>query len=147
MGRILSSLKSIVRRTPEAEERPAPRLVVSVPARLLMSLSRGDGSQRVVAATLNVSASGLAVLVPDLYVGNRPVVEGARLKTTLDLHPLGTVGMEGLVARVEPSGEEGQPGHILGVRITEMGESDRALYLHYIGTNGWESVLSGNDKL
>jgi hypothetical protein len=69
------------------------------------------------------------------------------LKVALDLHPLGTVEMEGLVARVEAAGGEETPGHVLGVKITRMGDGDRALYLQYIGTEGWERVLSGNDKL
>jgi hypothetical protein len=135
-----------LRRTPEAGEQAAPRFVVSVPARLLLSLSHEGGIGKLVAATTNISASGLAVLVPHLYIGTLPVSEGGRLRITLDLHPLGTVGMEAVVARVEAAGGEG-PGHILGVRITAMSEDDRALYLQYVGTRGWENVLSENDKL
>lgn len=146
MGRFLDSISSLLRRTPEAEERPAPRFVVSAPARLLLSLSREGGHDKLIAATTNISASGLAVLVPHLYIGTLPVSEGSRLRITLDLHPLGTVVMETVVARVEAAGGEG-PGHILGMRITAMSEDDRALYLQYIGTRGWENVLSENDKL
>jgi hypothetical protein len=51
------------------------------------------------------------------------------------------------VIRVERAGEAGRPGYILGVRITGMSGGDRALYLEYIGTRGWERVLSGNDKI
>lgn len=147
VGHILESIKTLLRRSPEADERPAPRFVVSVPARLLISLSHAGGADRVVAATVNISASGLAVLVPHLYVGTRPAGEGSELKITLDLHPLGTVEMEGLVSRVEAAGDEQPPGHILGVKITRMSDGDRALYLQYIGTKGWEGVLSGNNKL
>jgi hypothetical protein len=88
----------------------------------------------------------VGVLVPHLYIGNWPVSEGSGLRITLDLHPLGTVGVEAVVARVEAAGEQG-PGHILGVRITAMSEDDRALYLQNVGTKGWDSVLSGNDKI
>jgi PilZ domain len=147
MGRILDSIRSFMRRTPEAEEQPAPRFGVSVHARLLLSLSHADGPGKVIASTLNISASGLAVLVPDRYVDTRPVTEGSGLRITLDLHPFGTVEMDGLVARVEAAAGEQAPVHILGVKITHMSEDDRALYLQYIGTKGWESVLSGNDKL
>lgn len=126
VGRILDSVKSLLRRPPVAEEQPAPRFVVSVPARLLTSLSHAGGPGKVVAATVNISASGLAILVPNLYVGTRPVGEGSELKITLDLHPLGTVEMKGLVVRVETAGEGERTGHVLGVRITRMGEGDRA---------------------
>lgn len=147
MGRILDSIKSLLRRTPEAAEQAAPRFVVCVPARLLLSLSHNSSPGKVIASTQNISASGLAVLVPHLYVGSHRLTEGEELKISLDLHPLGTVEMEGRVARVEATSEEGSAGHILGVRITGMSAGDRALYLQYIGTKGWERVLSGNDKL
>jgi hypothetical protein len=75
------------------------------------------------------------------------MTEGSGLRITLDLHPFGTVDMDGLVAHVEAAAGEHAPVHILGVRISHMSEDDRALYLQYIGTKGWESVLSGNDKL
>lgn len=146
MGRILKSIKSLLQRTPEADEQPAPRFVVSVPARLLLSLTHASGSEKVIAATLNISASGLAVLLPHLYVGTRQVREGTGLKITLDLHPLGTVEMDGVVARVQAAGEDETPGHVLGVKITRMSDDARALYLQYLGTRGWENVLSGNDK-
>lgn len=51
--------------------------------------------------------------------------------------------MNGLVVRVERAGEGEQPGYVLGVRITRMDHGDRALYLQYIGANGWERVSAG----
>jgi len=74
-------------------------------------------------------------------------MEGTELKILLDLHPLGTVEMDGLVARVEAMEEGERSGYLLGLKITEMSNDDRALYLEYIGTRGWERVLSGNDKI
>ena len=117
MGRILGSIKSLLRRAPEADEQPAPRFVVCVPARLLLSLSHDSSPGKVIASTVNISASGLAVLVPHLYVGSHRLSEGDGLQLTLDLHPLGTVEMTGLVARVEATQEVESPECLLGVIV------------------------------
>ena len=55
--------------------------------------------------------------------------------------------MSGLVVRFESAEGGGTTGRVLRVKMTQMSEDDRALYLRYIGTKGWERVLSGNDKL
>jgi len=153
MVRILATLRSLLRRTPAADEQAAPRFVVSTPAHLVVGIadaramhSAGTG-RKLIGGTHNISASGLAVLVPSLDTGSRAIMEGTELKILLDLHPLGTVEMDGLVARVEAMEEGERSGYLLGLKITEMSNDDRALYLEYIGTRGWERVLSGNDKI
>jgi hypothetical protein len=140
------------RRAPAQSAEAAPRFVVALSARLLLSISHdeeaagGSTSQKLIASTQNISASGVAVIVPSLYVGNRPVGEGGAVRITLDLHPLRTVELRGLVVRVEAISEGERPGHLLGVKITGMSNDDRALYLEYIGARGWERILAGDDS-
>lgn len=148
MKRFLRTILSS-RRAPPRPIEAAPRFVVAVPARLLLSISHeeetgGSTPRKLVGSTHNISASGVAVIVASLYVGNRPVTEGGAVRITLDLHPLGTVEVRGRVARVEAFSEGERPGHLLGVKITDMSNDDRALYLEYIGTRGWERVLVGD---
>lgn len=75
MRRILGQINSLLRRAPKAEEQAAPRFVVSVPARLLAGITDAAAMQgaparpKIVGGTLNVSASGLAILVPSLDAG------------------------------------------------------------------------------
>ena len=141
------------RRAPARADEAAPRFVVALPARLLLSISHEedttDGSARskLIGSTENISASGAAVIVPSLYVGSRAISEGCAVRITLDLHPSGTVEMSGVVVRHEALEDSERPGHyLLGVRITKMSHSDRALYLEYIGAKGWERVLAGDDR-
>jgi PilZ domain len=148
-------LRSILspRRAPARPVEAAPRFVVALPARLLLSISHdeeaagGSPHQKLIGSTQNISASGVAVVVPSLYVGNRPVSEGGAVRITLDLHPQGTVEIGGVVVRHEALEDGERPAHhLLGVRITKMSHGDRALYLEYIGAKGWERVLAGDDR-
>lgn len=140
MKRILDSVRSVFRRgDDDGDRRAVPRVVVAAPARLLASITR-DG-EKVIASTVNVRVAGLALAVPPL---DRPISKDDRLQITLDLHPLGTVELFGLVRRVEDAEYGGRPGQVLAVTIVEIGHLERALYLEYIGTRGREKVLAGD---
>jgi hypothetical protein len=149
--RFLRTVLSL-RRAPAPAAEPAPRFVVALPARLLLSITHdeeaasGTTPQKLIGSTHNISASGVAVILPSLDVGHRAVGEGGAVRVTLDLHPLRTVELRCLVLRVEAITEGEQPGHLLGLKIVGMSNDDRALYLEYIGTRGWERVLAGDDN-
>jgi hypothetical protein len=143
MKKILRLIRSLFEREPD-DRRSAARVVVAAPARLLAGLSL-DG-QKIVAATVNLSAAGLAVVVPSPHIGTRPISKDDRLRITLDLHPLGIVEMIGLVRRVEGAEEGVRYGHVLALKIVQIGHLERALYLEYLGTRGWESVTAAGER-
>lgn len=141
LRRILDSILSLFGRGDDDDRRSAPRAVVASPSRMLAGVTH-DG-RKAVAATLNLSAAGLALAVPSLDAWGRPVSKGDRLRIALDLYPLGTVELVGLVRRVEDTEEGGRPGQVLAVKIVQMGHLERSLYLEYLGTRGWERAAAG----
>lgn len=128
----------------------APRFVAHVNTRLVLRLSLerpgGGNDQHLIGGTLNISETGLAVLTPTLAAGADLITEGSELRVTLDIYPQGVVTMRCVVVRIERLEQDDEFNNILGLRITQMSHADRALYLEYIGTRGWESVLTGNDN-
>jgi hypothetical protein len=144
MRRILDSLRSLFGRGDDDDRRSAPRAVVAAPAHLLAGVTR-DG-RKVIAATLNLSAAGLALAIPSRDAWARPVSTGDRLQIALDLYPLGTVELTGQVRRVEGAEEGVLSGQVLAVRIVQMGHLERALYLQYLGTRGWERAAAGGTE-
>ena len=146
MKRALQSVLSLLRRK-KAGPNVAPRFVVALSARLLISMThshdKGDenSGKKIIGSTRNISVSGIAIIVPSVYIGGREVTNGSTVRITLDLHPMGLIQLTGVVMRHELVEEEDeQIEHLLGVKITEMNPDDRALYLEYIGTRGWESI-------
>ena len=135
-------------RRPADEPEVAPRLVAHINARLVLRLSverDGGDNHQIVGGTLNISETGLAVVIPSLADGARLITEGSELQVTLDIYPQGVVRMQCTVVRIEPLEQADEFNKILGLKITQMSHADRALYLEYIGTLGWERVLSGKD--
>lgn len=146
MKRALRAVLSLLRRK-RADPNVAPRFVVALHARLLISMThspdKGDENlgKKIIGSTKNITVSGIAIIVPSVYIGGREVTNGSTVRITLDLHPMGLIQLTGVVMRHELVEEEDeQIEHLLGVKITEMSPDDRALYLEYIGTRGWESV-------
>ena len=143
LKRLARTLSSLLRPGVPPERRVAPRFAVGLDARLLLTITAGRGA-RLVGATLNVSEAGLAVVLPGS--GHRAAGEGSRLHIRLELFPDGVVEMEGVVVHREEC-DEGDPsrGSVVGVRITGMSHGDRARYLEYLGTRGWERASSPAD--
>lgn len=143
--KLIPRLRSLFRR-PSPEPPIAPRVVVHIAAELLLYLAPDDPvdeSHKLVAGTHNLSETGLAVLTSSLIIGNTLIPEGSPLRLALDLYPLGVVKMGVEVVRIERLAEEGQQfNNLLGLKITQMSHQDRARYLEYIGTAGWERVLA-----
>jgi PilZ domain len=121
------------------ERRAAPRCSAHLEARLLFSLSlretrRGDPHASLPAQlagyTRNLSETGLAIIVPSLYFGGHYLnVVGSPLHILLEL-PEGKVRIRATPVRAERLGEE--EGYLVGVRITEMNDSEWVKLVQYV---------------
>jgi len=120
----------------------APRFAVFLPARLLLSVTPSGApvGRRSIASTVNVSETGLAIALPAHGWGGRRVAAGDRLDVELDIYPSGVVAMTCEVVWHRPFEAESRAGHLAGVKITEMSHTDRARYLEYLATHGWEQA-------
>lgn len=80
--------------------------------------------------TLDVSSTGLALIVPAIRIGEHYLAGADRkLYVRLEL-PRGPVEMK--VATVRYEGLEDGTGYLIGARIVEMSDSDRASFEEYI---------------
>ncbi len=80
--------------------------------------------------TLDVSVTGLALLVPAIRIGEH-YLAGTDRKLYLKVElPSGPVEMR--VAAVRYESLEDETGYLIGVRILEMGDSDRASFNKFV---------------
>ena len=110
-----------------------------VRARLNFTLSLSDprvssnGSRRLPKLdgyTLDVSATGLALIVPAIRIGEHYLAGSDRqLHIKLEL-PTGPVEMK--VASVRYEGLDDESGYLIGARILEMSDTDRARFVKYV---------------
>ena len=110
-----------------------------VRARLGFTLSLSDpkvspnGSRRLPSLdgyTLDVSTTGLALVVPAIRIGEH-YLAGAERKLYLRLQlPSGPVEMK--VASVRYESLEDDTGYLIGARIVEMSDGDRASFGKYV---------------
>src|SRR6185369_7601962 len=110
-----------------------------VRARLSFTLSLSDpqvntnGSRRLPALnghTLDVSSTGLALIVPAIRIGEHYLAgSDRRLHIKLEL-PSGPVEMK--VATVRYESLEDESGYLIGARMVEMSDSDRATFSKYV---------------
>jgi hypothetical protein len=127
--------------------RRAPRhdvqLETQIQPRLLMSVSLADGasrttevipSEKLIGSTRNISETGLAIVLNSLRIESRLITdEGCTLRIVLDIYPKGLVEMEAVAVRSELLEEkERDAAHLIGVCITNIGDSDRTRYLEYL---------------
>jgi hypothetical protein len=141
---MLETLRSKFTRLREivADRRNSPRRRAQRQARLLFNISvLGDEADEshtqtipLVGFTRDISETGLALIVPSLRVGDRYLVdEGCTLRVVLLDLPAGEVEIFCTPRRYEelPGTET---GHLIGVEITEMSESDRSRLLLFLKT-------------
>jgi hypothetical protein len=113
-----------------------------VAARLSFTLTISDsrvnsnGSRRLPRLdghTLDVSSTGLALIVPAIRIGEHYLAGDERkLHVKLAL-PTGPVEMKVATVRYESLEESGEEsGYLIGARISEMSDQDRATYNSYI---------------
>lgn len=84
--------------------------------------------------TRDVSVSGLGLVVPSVYIGYDCVIDqGRTLVVILLTTPAGAVRMLATpVHYVRQDAGTGEPSYLLGLRITEMSDDDRAAYLRIL---------------
>jgi len=112
-----------------------------VRARLSFTLSLSDprvssnGSRRLPTLdgyTLDVSVTGLALIVPAIRIGEHYLAGADReLHVKLEL-PSGPIEMK--VATVRYESLEDDTGYLIGARILELSDSDRASFEKYVAT-------------
>lgn len=81
--------------------------------------------------TRDVSLTGLGLVVPSVYVGYDCVIDqGRTLVVVLLTTPVGDIRMLATTVHYvrHDAGREDEARYLLGLRITEMGDEDRALY-------------------
>jgi hypothetical protein len=110
-----------------------------VRARLTFTLSLSDprvksnGARRVPSLdghTLDISSTGLALIVPAIRIGDRYLAGADRkLHVKLEL-PSGPVEMKVTTVRYESL--EDDSGYLIGARIGEMSDTDRAAFEKYV---------------
>ena len=80
--------------------------------------------------TLDVSATGLALVVPAIRIGGHYLAGADRkLHITLEL-PTGSVEMK--VASVRYESLEDESGYLIGAQILEMSDTDRVSFEKYL---------------
>lgn len=85
--------------------------------------------------TLDLSATGLALVVPAITLGEHHLVgENRGLNVKLEL-PTGVVELQVTPVRYESLAEhETETGYLIGVIIAEMTEEDRAKFAAYVSS-------------
>jgi hypothetical protein len=125
-----------------ADRRDSPRHMAQRQARLLFNISvvsEETGESRtqtipLVGFTRDISENGLALIVPSLRVGDRYLVdEGCKLRVVLLDLPSGEVEIFATPRRYQEL-HGAETGHLIGVEITEINESDRVRFIQYLHT-------------
>jgi len=112
-----------------------------VQARLKFTISLSDpkvkpnGSRRLPTLdghTLDISSTGLALIVPAIRIGEH-YLAGADRKLFIKLQlPSGPVELKVSTVRYESLEESEETGYLIGARISEMSDEDRATYNTYV---------------
>lgn len=87
--------------------------------------------------TRDVSATGLALILPAIRIGEHYLTgEGRALRIMLEF-PTGPLQLDAVPVRYERL-DEGDPekGYLVGVRITEVSDHDRARFIEYLRSRG-----------
>jgi hypothetical protein len=123
-----------------ADRRRSKRHNVRLPFWLsLISPSKNlNGQQRISSMgghTLDLSVSGLGLIVPKITLGEHHLVgENRSLTVKLEL-PAGAIEMQVLPVRYESLEEhETETGYLIGVRILRMSDEDRGSFADYLKT-------------
>jgi len=97
-----------------------------------------DGATRIDSLeghTLDVSPTGMALIIPTIRLGEHHLVgENRSLNVKLEL-PDESVAMQVASVRYERLDEhKTETGYLIGVKITEMSEADRAKFTAYVSS-------------
>jgi hypothetical protein len=85
--------------------------------------------------TLDLSATGLSLVIPKITLGEHHLVgENRSLNVKLEL-PEGSVEMQAMPIRYESLEEhETESGYLIGVKIVGMSDPDRKRFTEYVST-------------
>jgi len=128
--RIVSQLRRFI-----GNRRRSKRVRARLAFRLSLSDTRvnSNGSRRLPTLdgyTLDVSVTGLALIVPAIRIGEH-YLAGADRKLHIKLElPSGPIEMK--VASVRYESLEDDTGYLIGARIVEMSDSDRKSFERYV---------------
>jgi len=128
--RIVSQLRRFI-----GNRRGSKRVRARLAFRLSLSDTRvsSNGSRRLPTLdgyTLDVSVTGLALIVPAIRIGEH-YLAGADRKLHIKLElPSGPIEMK--VASVRYESLEDDTGYLIGARIVEMSDSDRKSFERYV---------------
>jgi hypothetical protein len=120
------------------DRRRAERCRLQLPFALFLLADRPSSSatqtHSIEGHTLDVSATGLALIVPAIRIGDHYLAgEGRVLRIDLEL-PVGPIVIQATSVRYERLDEdENEKGYLIGVNISAMSDSDRARYHEYLG--------------
>lgn len=134
---IISQLRQHV-----GNRRAAPRYTTHLEAALILSVSLSEGGNksdsdapplRLAGYTRDISESGLALIMPAIHIGGQYLTNQSRtLDITLKL-PSGPIHLQATPVRYSPLEDDTKDtGYIIGVRITQIGERERARYNAYL---------------
>jgi hypothetical protein len=120
------------------ERRLSPRFNASLPCSVSLPAEDEDllfPQAKLAGRTRDISESGLGLVVPSIYIGFACIVdEGRTLDTVLEL-PTGLVELKTTAVHYIRLDEQGQDAaYLIGARITDLTEADRALYLGYLAS-------------
>jgi hypothetical protein len=138
---IASRLREIV-----GNRRAAPRYLTHLEAGLALSISLPRQKQggektgqplKLAGYTRDISATGLALVVPTIRIGGQYVTgENRTLEIILKL-PAGTIKVKAAPVRYSPLEEDGaDTGYLIGVQIIWMSNEDRTRFDAYLETLG-----------
>jgi hypothetical protein len=78
-------------------------------------------------------ATGLSLIVPDIRIGEEEITGQDRTLSVVVELPSGPVEMEVAPVRYEPlDAEAAEEGYLIGVRITEISDSDCVRFVKYL---------------
>lgn len=142
MRSIANRLREMVGNRRRAPRHPARAVVV-----VSLVVARTAGARTppnlptIAGHTRDMSATGLALIVPAIRIGERYLTgEDHLLNVTLKL-PGGAVQLQAAPVRYEQLAEDDADiGYLIGVHIKEMSDRDRTLFTEYLRTvrkGGW----------
>jgi hypothetical protein len=139
-------IRSIASRLREfiGNRRRAPRYVTHLEAGLALSvsLSNAKGSAvsdgqplKLAGYTRDISATGLALIVPAIRIGGQYITgENRTLEIILKL-PTSTIKIRATPVRYSPLEEDGtDTGYLIGAQIVHMSDQDRTQFNAYLET-------------
>lgn len=133
LRKIASRLRELV-----ADRRRSSRHRVSLPVSVSLLDAEASAQPALVQGrTRDVSAEGIGVILPHVRVGDRYLVgDSVTLRVTLKL-PDGYARLYGTPVRHEKLDASGpDTGFLVGIRLTDTDERDRALLVDYIKSLG-----------